>query len=164
MFSADLLFLDWYVENEMKRYGDISFGDMITKTDGEKLPEIINQNISRKRIYTTFIAWDEYSRQNFDFIPVGIVYAVVPRGNVEKVKLLRNNEKLWEQYRLQDLEFKIYDNSQVNNLIFHYAESLNNIGVTYHNLGHDPEAKLFLNKSLNLYDDPEVVTNLKAIK
>lgn len=165
ILSAGLLNYDWYVESVIEKNPDIADAEVLSKKwDSNRIARIINKNLSNKKIYTSFTAWDEYSNLTFDFVPVGSVYAVVPKGNKDKGEILQKNQTLWDQYTLRGIKPDTHKDFTVNQLIKHYALSLNNTGAVYVNLGFVKEAIYFFKKSIDIIPDPKTMKNLSLLE
>ena len=165
VFSAGLLNFDWYINGEINKHPDILDKELLLeKWDSNRIDYIIKRNIEHKKIYTTFTAWGEYSKLNLDFIPVGNIYQVISGSDKNRENILRKNEALWDKYILRDLRIDTHKDFTVNQLIRYYARSLNNIGVTYANLGDFKQAIDFFKKSIDIVPDAETGDNLEKVK
>ncbi|MDO8669049.1 MAG: DUF2723 domain-containing protein [Candidatus Buchananbacteria bacterium] len=163
--NADLMVYNWYMASEIKRYPDVFDASILAERQNyNRILNIINKNIANQRIYTTFPAWDEYSNSNFEFVPVGIIYAVVPKKNDEAVKLLQLNKTIWDKYQLRNIKTGLYKDFMLNLLVQHYALSLNNIGVVYASLNLPKESIYFLKKSIDIIPDTRTKENLNKVE
>ena len=165
VLSTGLLNYDWYVKSVIKKNPNILDTEVLSKKwDSNRIAHIFNKNLSNKKIYTTFTAWDDYSNSTFDFVPVGSVYAVVFKGSKDKGGILQKNYTLWDQYVLRGIKQDDHKDFTVNQLIRHYALSLNNTGAVYANLGFPKEAVYFFKKSIDIIPDPKTIENLKQVE
>lgn len=165
ILSAGLLNYDWYVKSVIKENPDIADAEVLSKKwDSNRISHILNKNINNKKVYTTFTAWDDHSNSTFDFVPVGSVYAVIPKSSKNKGDILQKNQTLWEQYTLRGIRSDAYKDFTVNQLIKHYALSLNNTGVVYANFGFAKEAIYFFKKSIDIVPDPKTMKNLNLLE
>ncbi len=169
--DANILGLDWYVENMNKRYPDIVDKELtnVRGTDGDshkskRLIELINKNLYNRKIYLATGANKTLARE-FDIFPIGVVYRVLPKGDLNIEELLSESNKQWGTYTMRNVEKNQNYGFQINAIINFYGIMFNNLGVHYFLNNQPEEAIRYFEKAVSIY--PTYVSakdNLDSVK
>lgn len=159
-------FLEWYAMDIMKKHSIILSNDVFTPSyNGQTAIRTLIVNSESRKVYTTFRQWgNDYLDSNFDLVPIGLVYRVVPKRSDIKEEFIDLNQAIWDKYTLRNVKTDLYTNPWIDNLTKYYAVSLNNVGLGYLNYGFAKEAIPFFEKALDIFPNPTTEANLEKAK
>ena len=151
IISTALLSYDWYVNNVTKMYPDaIDQNLLVTQKGNDRILMLIRKNYPKRPVYSVLFN-SLGDNQEFDFVPQGIMFRVVPKGLSDQKKLLTDNRDIWGKYALPNVWTDSYPDQMLNDLTVSYAFSLYVAGVEYFKNGFTDYSIDFLRKSLNVY-------------
>ena len=151
IISTALLSYDWYVNNVTKMYPDaIDQNLLVTQKGNDRILMLIRKNYPKRPVYSVLFN-SLGDNQEFDFVPQGIMFRVVPKGLSDQKKLLTDNRDIWGKYALPNVWTDSYPDQMLNDLTVSYAFSLYVAGVEYFKNGFTGYSIDFLRKSLDVY-------------
>ncbi|MCK5081354.1 MAG: tetratricopeptide repeat protein, partial [Candidatus Omnitrophica bacterium] len=139
--------LDSYCRHLIAYYPGAVPQDILSTPPEQRLARVIEANISKTPLYTTFLLSEIY-----DYIPYGLVYRIAPKGTpTDFAQIKKINNALWNGYTKRGL-LAPHDHKGAaeKNIVRKYAESRSGLGLYYSHSGHTDEARAAYEESIKI--------------
>ena len=139
--------LDSYCRHLIAYYPGAVPQDILSTPPEQRLARVIEANISKTPLYTTFLLSEIY-----DYIPYGLVYRIAPKGTpTDFAQIKKINNDLWNGYTKRGL-LAPHDHKGAaeKNIVRKYAESRSGLGLYYSHSGHTDEARAAYEESIKI--------------
>ena len=162
IINANMLVLDWYVENMSKRYPEVVDSGLLSihgTAGDERLLSLIYKNLPSHNIYiAVYFSKNLIQTKKFDLFPMGVLYQVFPGGSLNMAKALEESSEYWNGYSMRNVKKSENYSFQINAIIKYYIIMLNNLGTFYFN-NKQPQTALKYFEQAFAIDSLDVLTN-----
>jgi hypothetical protein len=161
IISSALIQYNWYVDNLIKRYPNVIDPSILNMPNvNDRILQLIKYNDSQRPIYSIMFNSVE-GNTDYDFVPQGILFEILPKGSYNTKTLLLRDEQLWNSYTFRGVKYGEYSDVMLNDLTINYSGFLEITGMDLYNNGFKADSVVFLQRALDVSNLEGVQQNLE---